>query len=61
MTAIPVVDEPENPLVPPPLVEGKNDFASVTDIIAGSPRTKTPRGWYLMFGVSLALLLNSAR
>ena len=58
MTAIPVVDEPENPLVRAPLVEGKNDFASVTNIIAGVAEKKTPRGWYLMFGISIALLLN---
>jgi len=58
MTAIPVVDEPENPLVRAPLVEGKNDFTSVTNIIAGVAERKTPRGWYLMFGISVALLLN---
>ncbi|MCC7397434.1 MAG: polysulfide reductase NrfD, partial [Planctomycetes bacterium] len=58
MTAITVVDEPENPLVRAPLVEGKNDFASVTNIIARVAESKTPRGWYLMFGISIALLLN---
>ncbi|MFY9341487.1 MAG: NrfD/PsrC family molybdoenzyme membrane anchor subunit [Planctomycetota bacterium] len=57
-TAIHVVDEPENPLVRAPLVEGKNDFASVTDLIAGVAERKTPRGWYLMFGISVALFLN---
>ena len=61
MTAIPVeniVDEPENPLVRAPLVEGDNDFASVTNIIAAPAEGKTPRGWYLMFGVAIALLAN---
>ena len=58
MTAITVIDEPENPLRRAPLVEGKNDFASVTEIIAGVAEKKTPRGWYLMFGISIALLLN---
>jgi Ni/Fe-hydrogenase subunit HybB-like protein len=58
MTALLVVDEPENPLRRAPLVEGKNDFASVTNIIAGVAEKKTPRGWYLLFGCSIALLLN---
>jgi Ni/Fe-hydrogenase subunit HybB-like protein len=58
MTAITVVDEPENPLRRAPLVEGKNDFASVTNLIAGVAEQKTPRGWYLMFGISVALFLN---
>ena len=62
MTAIPVdptiVDEPENPLVRAPLVEGDNDFASVTNIIAAPAEGRTPRGWYLMFGISVALLMN---
>src|SRR5688572_23980415 len=66
MTAIPVephpgrhvVDEPENPLVRAPLVEGNNDFTSVTATIAGVAEKKTPKGWYLMFGVAIALLLN---
>ena len=62
MTAIPadthVVDEAENPLVRPPLVEGKNDFTSVTNIVAGVAESRTPRGWYLMFGIAIALLLN---
>jgi len=39
-----VVDEPENPLQRAPLVEGKNDFASVTATIAGVAEKKTPRG-----------------
>ena len=58
MTAITVVDEPENPLRRAPLVEGKNNFASVTNIIASVAEKKTPRGWYLLFGISVALLLN---
>ena len=62
MTAIPVdptiVDEPEHPLVRAPLVEGDNDFASVTNTIAAPAEGKTPRGWYLMFGISVALLMN---
>jgi len=58
MTAILVVDEPENPLRRAPLVEGKNDFASVTNIIAGVAERRTPRGWYLMFGCAIALFLN---
>jgi molybdopterin-containing oxidoreductase family membrane subunit len=40
------------------LVEGKNDFTSVTNTIARVAEAKTPKGWYLMFGVAIALLLN---
>src|SRR5712671_3195325 len=58
MTAITVTDEPENPLRRAPLVEGKHDFASVTNLIAGVAEQKTPRGWYLMFGIAVALFLN---
>ena len=58
MSAITVVDEVENPLRRAPLVEGKNDFASVTNLIASVAERKTPRAWYLMFGISVALFLN---
>jgi molybdopterin-containing oxidoreductase family membrane subunit len=58
MTATQVVDEPENPLARAALVEGKNDFTSVTNTIARVAEAKTPKGWYLMFGVAIALLLN---
>ncbi len=54
MTAILVTDEPENPLVRAPIVEGRNDFASVTDKIARVAEMKTPRGWYVMFGIAVA-------
>ncbi len=56
MTAIQVIDEPENPLRRAPLVEGNNDFTSVTNIIARVVEQKTPKGWYLMFGAAIALL-----
>ena len=58
MTAITVIDEPENPLRRAPLVEGNNDFTSVTNIVARVVESKTPKGWYLMFGAAIALLLN---
>jgi len=62
MTAIPVdpniVDEAENPLVRAPLVENGHDFAQITNIIAAPAEGKTPRGWYLMFGIAIALLAN---
>src|SRR5262245_32603789 len=58
MTAVTVVDEPENPLRRAPLVEGNHDFTSVTNIIARVVEQKTPKGWYLMFGASVALFLN---
>ena len=58
MTAITVIDEPENPLRRAPLVEGNNDFTSVTNIVARVVESKTPKGWYLMFGAAIALMLN---
>jgi molybdopterin-containing oxidoreductase family membrane subunit len=58
MTAITVIDEPENPLVRAPIVEGRHDLGSVTDLIAGVAERKTPTGWYILFGISAALLLN---
>jgi Ni/Fe-hydrogenase subunit HybB-like protein len=58
MTAITVLDEPETPLRRAPLVEGKNDFASVTTMIARVAENRTPKGWYLLFGISVALFLN---
>ncbi|MHC4516784.1 MAG: NrfD/PsrC family molybdoenzyme membrane anchor subunit, partial [Planctomycetota bacterium] len=58
MTTITVIDEPENPLRRAPLVEGKNNFATVTEQIARVAEQKTPRGWYLMFGITAAAFLN---
>ena len=62
MTAIPaepqIVDEPENPLVRAPLVEGGRTFADATNMVAAPAEGATPRGWYLMFGVAIALLAN---
>ena len=58
MTAVIVVDLPEDPTKRPLLVEGGHDFGSVTDTIAKVAEDKTPRGWYLMFGISMAALLN---
>ncbi len=58
MTSITVLDEPENPLRRAPLVEGKNNFATVTDIVARVAENRPARGWYLMFGMAVALLLN---
>ncbi|MCA8943811.1 MAG: polysulfide reductase NrfD [Planctomycetes bacterium] len=58
MTTIHVVDEPENPLERAPLVEGGHDFTAVTNIVAKVAESKTPKGWYLMFGVSVLVMLN---
>ena len=58
MTSITVVDEPENPTQRALLVEGGHDFADVTDAVARVAEQRTPRGWYLMFGISVAALLN---
>jgi molybdopterin-containing oxidoreductase family membrane subunit len=58
MTTITVVDEPENPLQRAPIVEGEHSFATVTAAIAKVNEDRTPRGWYLLFGISVAAFLN---
>ena len=58
MTSITVVDEPENPAERALLVEGGHDFATVTNAVARVAEQRTPRGWYLLFGISVAALLN---
>ena len=58
MTTISVVDEPENPASRALLVEGNHNFATVTETIARIAEQKTPKGWYLLFGISVAALLN---
>lgn len=55
-----VIDELDNtfedPTRPTPLVLGDNDFTTVTDKVCGIvEKPKPPRGWYVAFGVSLAL------
>ena len=39
-----------------PLVEGGEDFASITELVAGPAETPPPIGWYIVFGISLSLL-----
>ncbi len=58
MTTITVIDEPENPAERAQLVEGQHDFTSVTAAIARVTEQKVPRGWYLLLGISVAMLLN---
>ena len=58
MTTITVIDEPEDPAERALLVEGQHDFASVTAAIARVSEQKIPRGWYLLLGISVAMLLN---
>ena len=58
MTTITVIDEPENPLVRAPLVEGGKTFADITDLVSRPAESKTTRAWYLGFGVSVAILMN---
>lgn len=58
MTTITVVDEPENPTERALLVEGQHNFASVTEAVARVAEQKTPKGWFLLFGISVAMLLN---
>ncbi|MEM7199913.1 MAG: NrfD/PsrC family molybdoenzyme membrane anchor subunit [Planctomycetota bacterium] len=59
MTAsITILDEPENPLQRSPIVEGNNTLGTVTEQIARVSEAKTPKGWYLLFGISVACFLN---
>ncbi len=58
MTSITVIDEPENPAQRAPLVEGRHNFATVTEAVARVAEQRTPKGWYLLFGISVAALLN---
>lgn len=58
MTSITVIDEPENPLVRAPLVEGGKNFAEVTALVARPAESTTPRAWFLGLGVSMAIMLN---
>ena len=44
-------------IYPPALVQGRDDFASLTETICRVTEAKRPpRAWYLIFGVALALL-----
>jgi molybdopterin-containing oxidoreductase family membrane subunit len=46
----------ENPGVRTPLIEGQNDFATITETVCGIvERPKPPRAWYAMLGVSMLL------
>ena len=38
-----------------PLVTGGEDWTSVTDLVSRPVETKPPSGWYVVFGISLAL------
>ena len=58
MTTIPVTDELENPLQRAPIVEGNNTLGTVTETIARVNECKTPKGWYILFGISVACFLN---
>ena len=58
MTSITVIDEPENPSERAALVEGRHNFATVTETVARVAEQRTPKGWYLLFGISVAALLN---
>ncbi len=58
MTTITVLDEPENPLQRAPIVEGDNTFTTVTEKVARVNEVKTPRGWYILFGIFVAAFRN---
>ena len=58
MTTITAIDEHENPLQRNPIVEGDHTLASVTETVARVNEVKTPRGWYILFGIFVAAFLN---
>ena len=46
----------EDPIRKPALVQGDNDFTSVTDIVCKVAETpKPPKAWYVTFTVALGL------
>ena len=51
--AVPKADQFDPEWISPALVQGNNDYASVTEIVChGNEVEKTPRGWWLAFAVS---------
>ena len=47
----------EDPIRKPALVQGDNDFTSITNIVCKVAETpKPPKAWYVTFGISLGLL-----
>ncbi len=57
-TSITVIDEPESAVRRAPIVEGTNTLGTVTETIARVTESATPKGWYLLFGISVACFLN---
>lgn len=41
----------------PPLVGGSHDFGTVTDRVCEISEWKTPKAWYVAFGISVATML----
>jgi len=41
---------------PPALVQGENDFNSITEIVAGVAERKPPRAWYIAFTIAVSFL-----
>src|SRR5262249_7793304 len=60
MTAIAVqdVDVVENPLERAPIVATDQTFASITETVARVTEDRTPKGWFILFGISVMLLAN---
>jgi molybdopterin-containing oxidoreductase family membrane subunit len=42
---------------PPALVQGKNDFNSVTEIVSRVAEHKPPRAWYIAFSIAVSFLV----
>ena len=58
-TTVPEVDVYEDPRSRAPLIEGDNDFTSVTDTVCAvveKPIQKTSTAWFIAFAASLGLL-----
>ena len=53
--------DPANPVSGrAPLILGGHDFHSVTEIVSGVMERKTPRGWWVVFGIALVMLQGLA-
>ncbi len=48
---------PDDPRHRTVLVQGGHDFAGITDLVCAPIERKTPRAWYIAFGISSSLLL----
>ena len=48
---------PDDPRHRTVLVQGGHDFAGITDLVCAPIERRTPKAWYIAFGISSSLLL----